>query len=48
MEKVEHAALTVWLARQLGQARTLPDAEVVKLTRLGIDKGYRPPLATES
>jgi ribulose-5-phosphate 4-epimerase/fuculose-1-phosphate aldolase len=46
MEKVEHAAWTVWLARQLGQARTLPVEEVAKLTRLGINKGYRPPLTT--
>ena len=43
MEKVEHAAWTVWLARQLGQARTLPPEEVAKLTQLGISKGYRPP-----
>jgi L-fuculose-phosphate aldolase len=45
MEKVEHAAWTVWLARQLGQARTLPGAEVAKLTQSGISKGYRPPQA---
>jgi L-fuculose-phosphate aldolase len=45
MEKVEHAAWTVWLARQLGGARTLPPEEVAKLTQLGISKGYRPPLA---
>ena len=45
MEKVEHAAWTVWLARQLGQAQTLPAEEVTKLTQLGISKGYRPPLA---
>ena len=45
MEKVEHAAWTIWLARQLGQARSLPPAEVAKLTRLGISKGYRPPAA---
>ena len=43
MEKVEHAAWTVWLARQLGQARTLPPEEVARLTQLGISKGYRPP-----
>ncbi len=42
MEKVEHAAWTVWLARQLGRARTLPAEEVAKLTQLGISKGYRP------
>jgi L-fuculose-phosphate aldolase len=47
MEKVEHAAWTVWLARQLGQARTLPAEEVTKLTQLGINKGYRPPQAIE-
>ncbi len=47
MEKVEHAAWTVWLARQLGQARTLPPAEVTRLTQLGIRKGYRPPGAVE-
>jgi len=45
MEKVEHAAWTVWLARQLGQARSLPPEEVAKLRQLGITKGYRPPLA---
>ncbi|MGQ9919906.1 MAG: class II aldolase/adducin family protein [Desulfobacca sp.] len=45
MEKVEHAAWTVWLAKQLGQARPLPPAEVAKLTALGIAKGYRPPAA---
>ncbi len=45
MEKVEHAALTVWLARQLGGARLLPPEEVAKLMQLGISKGYRPPLA---
>ncbi len=45
MEKVEHAAWTVWLARQLGQARTLPAEEVAKLTQLGISRGYRPPQA---
>ncbi len=45
MEKVEHAAWTVWLARQLGQARCLPPEEVAKLRQLGINKGYRPPLA---
>jgi L-fuculose-phosphate aldolase len=45
MEKVEHTAWTVWLARQLGQARTLPAEEVAKLTHLGISKGYRPPQA---
>ena len=45
MEKVEHAAWTVWLARQLGQARSLPPEEVAKLRQLGISKGYRPPLA---
>ncbi len=47
MEKVEHAAWTVWLARQLGQARTLPPEEVAKLTQLGISKGYRrrPPIS---
>jgi L-fuculose-phosphate aldolase len=43
MEKVEHTAWTVWLARQLGQARTLPPEEVARLTQLGISKGYRPP-----
>ncbi|AEB08389.1 class II aldolase/adducin family protein [Desulfobacca acetoxidans] len=42
MEKVEHAALTVLLARQLGAARPLPPEEVAKLTDLGISKGYRP------
>lgn len=47
MEKVEHAAWTVYLARQLGQARPLSPTEVAKLTRLGIDKGYRPPLAAK-
>jgi L-fuculose-phosphate aldolase len=47
MEKVEHAAWTVWLARQLGQVRCLPPEEVAKLTQLGISKGYRPPLAAE-
>ncbi len=46
MEKVEHAAWTVWLAKQLGGARFLPPAEVAKLTTLGIRKGYRPPSAT--
>jgi len=45
MEKVEHAAWTVWLARQLGQTRSLPPEEVAKLRQLGITKGYRPPLA---
>lgn len=45
MEKVEHAAWTVWLARQLGQARCLPTEEIAKLTDLGITRGYRPPLA---
>jgi L-fuculose-phosphate aldolase len=45
MEKVEHAAWTVWLARQLGGARSLPSEEVATLTHLGISKGYRPPLA---
>ncbi len=45
MEKVEHAAWTVWLARQLGQVRPLPPAEVAKLTALGIEKGYRAPAA---
>ncbi len=45
MEKVEHAAWTVWLARQLGEARCLPPEEVAKLRQLGISKGYRPPLA---
>jgi L-fuculose-phosphate aldolase len=48
MEKVEHAAWTVWLARQLGQARSLPPGEVNKLRQLGISKGYRPPLAGEA
>jgi L-fuculose-phosphate aldolase len=43
MEKVEHAAWTVWLARQLGRARTRPRPEVAKLTQLGLSKGYRPP-----
>ena len=43
MEKVEHAAWTVWLARQLGRAQTLPPEEVARLTQLGISKGYRPP-----
>lgn len=47
MEKVEQAAWTLWLARQLGQVRPLPPAEVAKLTALGIAKGYRPPLAGE-
>ena len=46
MEKVEHAAWTVWLARQLGQARCLPPGEIKKLRQLGISKGYRPPLAS--
>jgi L-fuculose-phosphate aldolase len=45
MEKVEHAAWTVFLARQLGQARCLPEAEIAKLRQLGITKGCRPPLA---
>jgi L-fuculose-phosphate aldolase len=45
MEKVEHAAWTIWLARQLGQARCLPPEEVVTLTQLGINRGYRPPAA---
>jgi L-fuculose-phosphate aldolase len=48
MEKVEHAAWTVWLARQLGQARCLPPEEVTKLTQMGIDKGYRPPGAANT
>jgi L-fuculose-phosphate aldolase len=48
MEKVEHAAWTVWLARQLGQARSLPPGEVNKLRQLGISQGYRPPLAGEA
>ena len=48
MEKVEQAAWTVWLARQLGQARQLPPAEVAKLTALGIERGYRPPAAALS
>ena len=48
MEKVEHAAWTVWLARQLGQARCLPPGEVNKLRQLGISKGYRPPLAGQA
>ena len=47
MEKVEHAAWTVWLARQLGQAKCLPAEEITKLRQLGISKGYRPPLAAE-
>jgi L-fuculose-phosphate aldolase len=47
MEKVEHAAWTVWLARQLGQARTLPPEEVATLTQMGINKGYRPPGAAK-
>lgn len=45
MEKVEHTAWTVWLAKQLGGARVLPPAEVAKLTALGIQKGYRSPSA---
>jgi L-fuculose-phosphate aldolase len=45
MEKVEHAAWTVFLARQLGQARCLPPEEVNTLWQLGITKGYRPPRA---
>jgi L-fuculose-phosphate aldolase len=47
MEKVEQAAWTVFLARQLGQARPLPPQEVARLTALGIRKGYRPPLAAQ-
>lgn len=47
MEKVEHAAWTVWLARQLGGARQLPPGEVAKLTRLGISKGCRPAQAAD-
>lgn len=43
MEKVEHAALVVALAHLLGGARPLPAAEVAYLTRLGLQKGYRPP-----
>jgi L-fuculose-phosphate aldolase len=43
MEKVEHAAWIIWLAKQLGHVRSLPPAEVAKLTALGIQKGYRPP-----
>ncbi len=43
MEKVEHAAWIVWLAKHLGHVRSLPPAEVAKLTTLGIQKGYRPP-----
>jgi len=45
MEKVEHAAWTIWLARQLGQPKCLPADEITKLRQLGINKGYRPPLA---
>lgn len=47
MEKVEHAAWTIWLARQLGQARCLPAEEISKLNGLGIRKGYRPRLAAQ-
>lgn len=45
MEKVEHAALIVFTAHQLGQVQPLPPAEVKKLVRLGIEKGLRPPAA---
>ena len=42
MDKVEHTAWIVWLARQLGQVRQLPAAEVAKLTALARQKGWRP------
>lgn len=48
MEKVEHAALVVALARLLGGAHPLPAAEVANLTRLGLQKGYRPPAAKKN
>lgn len=47
MEKVEHTALVVLTAMQLGEARPLPALEVEKLTRMGISKGYRPPQAAK-
>jgi len=43
MEKLEHAALIMVTARQLGQVQPLPAAEVEKLTRFGVEQGYRPP-----
>lgn len=45
MEKVEHTALVVLMAMQLGEARPLPALEVEKLIQMGIRKGYRPPQA---
>ena len=45
MEKLEHAALIMVTARQLGRLQPLPAAEVEKLTRLGIEHGCRPPEA---
>ncbi|MEK7794208.1 MAG: class II aldolase/adducin family protein [Candidatus Hydrogenedentota bacterium] len=39
MEKIEHAAETIWTARLLGAVRALDPAEVEKLYSLGVDYG---------
>jgi L-fuculose-phosphate aldolase len=39
MEKVEHAALVNWYARQLGAVKTLPPAEVEKLMAIHDEMG---------
>ncbi len=41
MEKLEHTALVILTARQLGEVRQLPLTEVERLTRLGGGKGLR-------
>ncbi|MFP3867084.1 MAG: class II aldolase/adducin family protein [Desulfobacteraceae bacterium] len=45
MEKLEHAASIMVTARQLGRLQPLPAAEVEKLTRVGVEQGFRPPEA---
>ncbi len=41
MEKLEHTALVILTARQLGEVRLLPLTEVEKLTQMGGGKGLR-------
>ncbi len=43
MEKVEHTAWTIWLARQVRRPRPLPRAEALALAAWGISMGYLQP-----
>ncbi len=46
MERLEHAAKTVYMARTLGSVRSLPPSEVERLMRIRKDLGLAGPAPT--